>query len=375
MNRFLSRVQPVRREKAAEYVLYSLLSFAASIILTRVFLELTGYPQVGNQELHIAHVLWGGLLLFFASLLPLIYSNQWVYPASALLSGAGVGLFIDEVGKFITQTNDYFHPFAAPIIYSLFLFTVLVYLSVRRPAPRSPRAELYRALDDIRDVLDQDLDDRERAILVERLRYVISAADDPDLRAFAEALLQFIASPSLQVLPHRPLFGSEFADWLRRVETRFLTRGALRVLLSAACCLIGSAALIDLIFTVSAIITPSSLEELAARLLSTQPQVRGAVSLTWALIRPVLEGAIGTFLFCGGILLAIGRDELGTRLAYFGLLIALTMINLLVFYFDQFATLLGTSLQFVLLLGVIRYRARFLSPQSDDAGIVPNVSG
>jgi hypothetical protein len=26
----------------------------------------TGYPQIGNSTLHIAHVLWGGLLLFGA---------------------------------------------------------------------------------------------------------------------------------------------------------------------------------------------------------------------------------------------------------------------------------------------------------------------
>ena len=64
--------KPVKREGAEKYLLYTLLSFAASVALTRLFLELTGYPQLGSSELHIAHVLWGGLLLFVASLLPLI---------------------------------------------------------------------------------------------------------------------------------------------------------------------------------------------------------------------------------------------------------------------------------------------------------------
>ena len=35
-----------------------------TVAVTRVYLELTGYPQIGNAELHIAHALWGGLLLF-----------------------------------------------------------------------------------------------------------------------------------------------------------------------------------------------------------------------------------------------------------------------------------------------------------------------
>ncbi len=37
-----------------------------TVIATRVYLELTGYPQLGNSVLHIAHALWGGLLLIIA---------------------------------------------------------------------------------------------------------------------------------------------------------------------------------------------------------------------------------------------------------------------------------------------------------------------
>jgi hypothetical protein len=33
------------------------------VIVTRLFLALTGYPQIGNSVLHIAHALWGALLL------------------------------------------------------------------------------------------------------------------------------------------------------------------------------------------------------------------------------------------------------------------------------------------------------------------------
>ncbi len=77
---------PVKRQYAEYYILLSLISFAASVTLTRLFLELTGYPQIGNSELHIAHVLWGGLLLFIASLVPLIFANRWAYSLGAFLS-------------------------------------------------------------------------------------------------------------------------------------------------------------------------------------------------------------------------------------------------------------------------------------------------
>ena len=128
--------KPLKRKKAEQYLLFTLLSFATTVILIRLFLSLSGYPQVGNDTLHIAHAIWGGLLLFIASLLSLLFVNRWVYTIGALLAGAGIGLFIDEVGKFITQNNDYFFPAAAPIIYAVFLLTALLYFQVRCPQPR-----------------------------------------------------------------------------------------------------------------------------------------------------------------------------------------------------------------------------------------------
>lgn len=376
MNTLLSRIRPpVRREQAQLYVLLILLSFAASVILTRAFLQLTGFPQIGNDLLHIGHVLWGGLLLFVASLLPLMFANRWVYPLSAIAGGAGVGLFIDEVGKFITQANDYFSPLAAPIIYAMFLLTVFIYLSLRRPAPRNPRTELYRALEGLLEVADRDLDEHERASLDQRLCYVVATTDDADTRALAEALLQFIASPTLKVTPSKPVFARRLIAQVKRLESRWLTRRTMRLLLVIAFSIVGGIALIDLIVTAFAIFSPDSLEELALRLLASQPQVRGATSLTWALVRLVLEGAIGFFLLLGGVLLAIGREELGTRMAYFGLLIALTMVNVLVFYFDQFSAVVSTTFQFMLLLGVLRYRNRFVDRQLNGGFVLPKLNG
>jgi len=65
-----------------------------SVSAIRIFLEITGYPQIGSDTLHIAHVLWGGLLLFASSLLPLIFVNKRILDISALLSGIGVGFLL-----------------------------------------------------------------------------------------------------------------------------------------------------------------------------------------------------------------------------------------------------------------------------------------
>jgi hypothetical protein len=124
--------KPIQRKDAEKYIQLSVLGLAASVTLTRFILEATGYPQLGNETLHIAHCLYGGVILYVGCLIPLIFSNRWAFTWSGILSGAGMGLFIDEVGKFMTQNNDYFFPAAAPIIYGFFLLTVLVYIRVAR---------------------------------------------------------------------------------------------------------------------------------------------------------------------------------------------------------------------------------------------------
>lgn len=55
-------------------------------------------------DFHIAHVLWGGLLGAVAAVLLLfIWRGPNVICVGSLLAGIGFGLFIDEVGKFITS--------------------------------------------------------------------------------------------------------------------------------------------------------------------------------------------------------------------------------------------------------------------------------
>ena len=47
---FTSVRHPVKRQSADDYLLITLLSFAASVGGTRLFLEITGYPQIGGED-------------------------------------------------------------------------------------------------------------------------------------------------------------------------------------------------------------------------------------------------------------------------------------------------------------------------------------
>ncbi|HVY54901.1 MAG TPA: hypothetical protein VHC46_04005, partial [Thermodesulfobacteriota bacterium] len=53
----------VRNLEAFYYAEVFIVCAVSSILGIRLFLHLTGYPQIGNSTLHIAHLLWGGLLM------------------------------------------------------------------------------------------------------------------------------------------------------------------------------------------------------------------------------------------------------------------------------------------------------------------------
>jgi hypothetical protein len=66
---------------------------------------------------------------------------------AAVAGGAGFGIFIDELGKFITSDNNYFFQPAMPLIYVIFVLIYLGYLAVLDRLRPSPEAALPQAID------------------------------------------------------------------------------------------------------------------------------------------------------------------------------------------------------------------------------------
>jgi len=334
--------QPVRRPKVGTYLLLTLLSFALSVSVTRLFLAITGYPQLGSGVLHISHVLWGGLLLFIAAMIPLMLANRWVYWLSAILAGVGIGLFIDEVGKFITQSYDYFFPPAAPIIYAFFLICVLLYLQVRRPGPRHSRSELYIVMELMEEVLDHDLDARERDEIKSRLSYVIERNDNPELSRLAVDLLVYFNDDQISLSPRTPGWLQKLSIQWFNFETQYLNQGRLRSLLIYGIGILGFSSILVSVLSILEF-TPSSSSW-------SSPEIY------WFAALQAVHLFSGVLLVYSAIQVGTGHESNGLRISYIILLVYLTMINLFLFYYYQFAIIIVASLQFILLLGVLRYR-------------------
>ncbi|GAP14812.1 hypothetical protein LARV_02588 [Longilinea arvoryzae] len=359
----------VRRPDSEQLILLSLVSFASTVIITRLFLELTGYPQLGNSELHIAHVLWGGLLLFIAALLPLIFLNQWVFTLTAIFGGVGVGLFIDEVGKFITQTNNYFYPPAAPIIYGFFLLTVLVYFQIRRnPRTTSPRVRMYYALHTMAEVLDNDLDANEERTLTTDLTWVAQQVQDPQLAQMARAILEYIQSDQTVVVDRQPTVFERVKYTVLKFLDGLFTKRITRIVLVVMLGIMSLAAIVEVVYL---LVFRFGLNiHIPIPLFLTLGEYSAQFHIRWFLYRVALQAAIGILSLIGLVLIFRGDEKHGLFWAQVSLIISLTGLNLIVFYIDQFSAVINTFYQFAIVLLISSYRRRFLVNQSKDRPLI-----
>jgi hypothetical protein len=161
----------------------------ATILITRLYLELTGYPQVGGGDLHIAHALWGGALMMLALLIGWMTLGFGARVTCVVLGGVGFGLFLDEVGKFITKTNDYFYGPAPEIMYILVVLVLVGARVVRDFRPLSPQECLASAALIATDGIARGLAVRRRELGLSLVEHARRGGVDPDDAARVQALL------------------------------------------------------------------------------------------------------------------------------------------------------------------------------------------
>ncbi len=354
----------VFRNSAENNLFLALISFTASITLTRSFLHLTGFPQLGGEELHIAHVLWGGMLMFAAILTLLIFSNHWMQTLAAVLSGVGVGLFMDEVGKFITQSNDYFFPAAAPIIYAFFLLTLFLYLIIRKDRKPDVRAEMYEVLEELHEYLDQDLSETEAIGIKEKLIWISKQKNHSEMVNLAIELLRFLESKELV---HSPDRNSVFQRWntsLRLFIQRWLPRNRIRIVLVASWLGWG---IWTVIFPLRVLIDRQdalTLQRIIAELVDAQI-IRGSTTLLWFQLRIGLSAALGILMITAAVFLFFKKEKAAINAGFWVLLLSFTVSNLLLFYFEQFSTIFNAVIQIVLLTATLAYQRMYLNDSFD----------
>ena len=150
-----------------------LIAAVTSFLGIRGFLALTDYPKIGSGGIHIAHMLWGGLLMLLALMLLLGFLDRTVEHVAAVIAGLGFGTFIDEIGKFVTSDSNYFYRPAIALIYGVFVVAFLVARTLIGNRPLSQAEALANALDRLARLPEGPLEPDDR----DQIRSLLDHAD------------------------------------------------------------------------------------------------------------------------------------------------------------------------------------------------------
>ena len=213
----------IRNLDAGQLLETFLVSAVAAVLAVRFFLGVTGYPRLGPGGLHIAHMLWGGGLMVAAVLLLLGYLGHRIRRAAAIIAGLGFGLFIDELGKFITSDNNYFYRPTIALIYVVFVLLFLWWRSLDRKRVWDEETYLANALMLLQDAALHDLDPTEKYHLIRWLRR--SGAAGTNLLGDIE---QLVASRRPD-LPARGPVGMRLRQIQKRIDSGLRSRWTGRI--------------------------------------------------------------------------------------------------------------------------------------------------
>ena len=212
--------------EAGELLEFFLVSAVCAVLAIRGFLAATGYPQIGGDGLHIAHMLWGGAFMLAAFILLFTFLNRWVLHLAALLAGIGFGTFIDELGKFLTSDNNYFFQPTIGLIYIIFIMVFLILRAARRARAVTPRSALANGLNQIPRSLDRPLEPGRKAEILALLDQAEQAHPlTPHLRAYVEEM-----EPVPAAQTH---FYFRFREWAIALYLRIVGDARFAVLLPA----------------------------------------------------------------------------------------------------------------------------------------------
>ncbi|AHH99982.1 hypothetical protein GCM10010174_04910 [Kutzneria viridogrisea] len=289
-----------------------LISAVVTVLVTRGYLAATGYPKIGGDSgLHVAHVLFGGILMLVAMLLVLLTFGSAAERLASLLGGIGFGLFIDELGKFLTSDNNYFFQPAIALMYVIF---VIAFLAVRlAPPPRQPQPEVclgyaYTAL------ADASLGRLDTVHRRHALELLAGCEQDSEVTAVVELLSRERAVPEGRV--------TRAGRWLLRTTQRLLLTRVAQWLVIAVFVLQAIALIADVVVSV----------------VEQDPGVSTSSNFVdWA---TALTGLAVGALSVAGVVQLIGRKRLAAlRTFHLAMLVSLLIGQVFLFAESQFNAL------------------------------------
>ena len=176
------------------------------------------------------------------------------------------------------------------------------------------------------------------------------------------------------VSSRKTFFANALQKFIRSFEKIF-TRARLKITLIIGLGAIGVYSVVSLVNLV--IFSVQALQGTASSLFYDLEAYPFISSPIWIVTRVAVQGLVGTVSLVAAIFFLIRKERLAVILSILGLTVSLTVVNILIFYLDQFSAAIGALVEFTLLLGVLSYRRRYMKPETtiitpdDQPGEVP----
>ncbi|HEX8494316.1 MAG TPA: hypothetical protein VF658_15815 [Pyrinomonadaceae bacterium] len=332
----------IRNFNIGFYLETFLVAAVAAILTIRLFLRLTNYPQLGGGGMHIAHVLWGGLLMMVSIIILFSFLGKAAEFFGAIAGGIGFGVFIDEVGKFVTSDNDYFYRPAIAIMYVIFILLFMAGRALQSRSEFTSREYLLNALHEMEEVALDDLDEEEKKRALVYLEK--SEASNPLVAALKDSL----SRANLSERPQRrwpSRLKVLVRNFYRRIIRLHWFKRAL-VLFFVGQLIFKLAYVFVLIFFVGL----RREEILDYRIIGrVAEQMRHLSAFDWAGLSFSLLSAF--FVLCGVV--SLRRSRLfAYRMFERSILVSIFLSQVFAFYKEQFSALIGLLSNIVILLAL-----------------------
>lgn len=340
----------VKREEASDLVLTIFVTGLTSLLVTRLFLEITNYYQMGHGEWHLAHVLWGGIGMVIGGLLPFCFHGGKIRKTAAIFFGAGFGMFIDEIGKFITRDNNYFFQPAIIFMYVAFVLLFIIYYFLQRINPKDPRSLMYQIIGQLEEVAENDLDIKEKEKMLINLKQLQDRAPN-EVVIFSQRLEQLVKDlpttpnkkPGLWLVIYKKIRSFGYNKIFKR---KFML--IVLLLLAGVQVVLSFGDFFQMIWT---------MKNGQGVIINVQNMINYPRFNSWMMVSKITADMVaGLFYLVGMVLIWRKRSKSGLLFFQTGLLISIFLSAFFKFYFEQFSAIVNLFFNITVLLGVQRMR-------------------
>ena len=219
------------------------------------------------------------------------------------------------------------------------------------------RGEFYTVLETLSEVLDHDLEPEEHQDLCTRLARIKEKTSNLDLVNLAEELTHFVETDALHLAQATPNLFDRIIRQVRIIEMRYVTPTRVKSFLVITLFMLGVLSMTRFASFMEVSLNPSEMNAFLTQLASELPSSYH-LSSRWVIGYIIADSVMGVTLVAAAALILLRRERWGIEVGSVGLLAYLLGLNLILFYLQQFSTVITAGIQYIVLQTLYYYQRK-----------------